>query len=546
MRAAHLLAVAAAAVLIALVVPGTAGAHAVLLETQPANGTVLERWPDRVLLRFNEPVDASLGALRVYDSDANLVDSGQTSRSEAQTVAFALGDRPLARGTYTVAWRVVSDDSHPLHGAFVFSVKSKSDTSGVIEQLLEDDEVPQEVSIGFTITRFLSFALLLACIGGALVLFAVFRGIETPVTPRLYSILGVLALVLAAVSLVGIFFQGASAGGFGLGDALSWDVFRAVLDTRFGEVWLIRAGFATSLALVAFSRVHPGYLLPLAVGLAWTPPAAGHANTAGALAFAMDMLHVLAGSVWAGGLSFVLLALILAGAGRWPLAAAIVPRFSVLAVGSVAVLLVAGIVNGYLEVRAWSGLWETNYGRLLLAKGAIVLFLLGLGVYNNRYAVPRLRQQVASAREQRRFLRVAGAEVALFLAALGVTAVLVAEPPAKAFAGPSGPVARTAPVGPYELNLVADPAETGSNVIDIYLLDKNGQPAKVGETQVAATLPDPGIGPLELVAHPAGPGHFTVHGATLPLAGDWDFDVSVRRGKSDLGQVTVSIPIRTG
>jgi copper transport protein len=260
----------------------------------------------------------------------------------------------------------------------------------------------------------------------------------------------------------------------------------------------------------------------------------------------MDMLHVLAASVWAGGLSLVLLALILARAGRWPLAAAIVPRFSVLAVGSVAVLLVGGIVNGYLEVRTWSGLWETNYGWLLLAKAAIVLFLLGLGAYNNRYAVPRLKQQVASVKEQRRFLRAAGAEVALFVAAIGVTAVLVAEPPARAVVAPSGPVARTAPVGPYELSLVVDPAEKGLNNIHLYLLQKNGQPAKVGDADVAATLPDPGIGPLKLDAHPAGPGHYSVLGASLPLAGDWDLDVSVRRGEFDLWQVTVPVPIRKG
>jgi copper transport protein len=545
-RAAEVLVVVIAAVLIALATAAPAGAHAVLVETQPGNGTLLERWPDRVLLRFNEPVDASLGALRVYDSDATRVDSGRTSRPDSQTVAIELDDEPLARGTYTVAWRIVSADSHPLHGAFVFSVKSKSGTAGVIDQLLKDDEVPQEVSVGFTVTRFLSFALLLACIGGALVLFAVFRGIKTPVRRTLHWVLGALAIALAALSLVGIVFQGASAGGFGLGDAFSWDVFSAVLDTRFGEVWLVRAGLAAGLGLVALSRVHPGYLLPFAVGLAWTPPAAGHANTAGPLAFAMDMLHVLAGSVWAGGLSFVLLALILAGADRWPLAAAIVPRFSVLAVGSVAVLLVGGIVNGYLEVRTWSGLWETNYGRLLLAKAAIVLFLLGLGAYNNRYAVPRLKQQVASVKEQRRFLRAAGVEVALFVAAIGVTAVLVAEPPAKASVAPSGPVVRSAQVGPFELNVVVDPAEKGPNNIHLYLLKKNGQPAKVAEATVAATLPDPGIGPLELESHPAGPGHYSVLGASLPLAGDWDLDVGVRRGEFEHHEVTLSIPIRKG
>jgi copper transport protein len=545
-RPARLLAVAFAAVLSALASPAPAAAHAVLVETQPANGTVLGAWPDRVFLRFNEPVDASLGALRVYDSDADRADSGRTSRPDAQTVAIELGSNPLARGTYTVAWRVVSADSHPIHGAFVFSVRTKSDTRGVIDQLLKDDEVSREVSVGFTVTRFLGFALLLACIGGAIALFAVFRGIETPVRRTLHRVLGVLAFVLAALSLVGIAFQGASAGGFGLGEALSWDVFRAVLDTRFGEVWLLRAGLAAGLSLLAFAGVNAGFMLPFAVGLAWTAPAAGHANVAGALAFAMDLLHVLAASVWAGGLTLLLLGLLLAGGDRWTLASVALPRFSLLALGSVAVLLVGGVTNGYLEVRAWSGLWETNYGRLLLAKSVIVLVLIGLGAYNNRRSVPRLRSASGSPAARKGFIRAAGAEVALFVVAIGVTAVLVAEPPAKATAAHSGPVARTAVIGPYELNLVVDPAETGRNDIHVYLLNANGQPAEVVEARVHATLPDPGLGPLELTAHPAGPGHYTVRGGLLPLAGDWDLDVGVRRGEFDFWQVILSVPIRKG
>ena len=242
----------------------------------------------------------------------------------------------------------------------------------------------------------------------------------------------------------------------------------------------------------------------------------------------------------------MLLALILARAGRWPLAAAIVPRFSALAVVSVGVLLVGGLVNGYLEVRAWSGLWETNYGRLLLAKSAIVLVLLGLGAYNNRRAVPRIKRQATSRLEQRRFLGAVGVELALFAVAIGVTAVLVAEPPAKASVAASGPVARTAQLGPYELNLVVDPAVKGLNNIHIYLLKQNGQPAKVAEADVAATLPDPGVGPLELEPHPAGPGHYSVLGASLPLAGDWDLDIGVRRGEFEHHEVTLSVPIRKG
>ena len=61
-------------------------------------------------------------------------------------------------------------------------------------------------------------------------------------------------------------------------------------------------------------------------------------------------------------------------------------------------------------MRTWNGLFETAYGVLLLVKIGLVLPLLGLGAYNNRYVVPRLRAQTASTAEQRRFLRAAGAE----------------------------------------------------------------------------------------------------------------------------------------
>ena len=96
------------------------------------------------------------------------------------------------------------------------------------------------------------------------------------------------------------------------------------------------------------------------------------------------------------------------------------------------------------------------------------------------------------------------------------------------------------------MKLVVDPAEKGPNNIHLYLLKKNGRPAKVAEATVSAALPDPGIGPLELELHPAGPGHYGVLGAALPLAGDWALDFGDKRGEFEYHQVTLSIPIRKG
>ena len=75
------------------------------------------------------------------------------------------------------------------------------------------------------------------------------------------------------------------------------------------------------------------------------------------------------------------------------------PRFSILAVGAVSALLMGGTTNGYQEARALRGLWESTYGQLLLLKIALILPLLALGAFNNRYSVPRLRAGIASTRD---------------------------------------------------------------------------------------------------------------------------------------------------
>ena len=105
-----------------------------------------------------------------------------------------------------------------------------------------------------------------------------------------------------------------------------------------------------------------------------------------------------------------------------------------MAVGSVVALLAAGIVSAYLELRTWSALWDNQYGLLVLAKIVLVIPLLALGAYNNRYAVPRLKAGMASVLERRRFLRVAGVELGIMVVIVGITAVLVNSEPARTMA----------------------------------------------------------------------------------------------------------------
>ena len=444
----------AVAVLAALVCASTASAHPRLVSSTPATDEMLQRAPAKVVLHFSEPVEAAFGSVRVYDDAARRVDEGRTIRPQPRQVAARVRSG-LPQGTYTVAWHVVSADSHSLGGAFVFHVgRPSAGATGEASQVLDEQAGSGVVDRSFDVVRFLNVVLILLCAGGAVALTGLLGREDSSVRRPLWVALATAGLLLALASIAGIGLEGAKASGLGLDAAFGASQFGDVLETQFGRVWLARAVLALAVVILAVRALwRPGHrerglsvgACLLGVAIAATPALSGHSRAAGTPAVASDWVHVLAASAWAGGLAFLVLALWRARGGRWPLAARVVPRFSALAVVSVAALLLAGVLNSFLEIRSWAGLTETTYGQLLLVKVALVLPVLALGAYNNRVSVPRLRAGIASARERRRFLRATGVELALVVVILGVTAVLAAEPPASGQpAAEAGPVSRDA------------------------------------------------------------------------------------------------------
>jgi copper transport protein len=541
--------VAIAVVLAALAAAPSAFGHAVLQQSTPGNNSIARQSPREVTLQFSEAVETAFGSIRVYDCGGTRVDSGKIVRPSSSSVAVTL-DRRLPAGTYTVTWRVISADAHPVAGAFTFHVKSAS-KGGECAQVFGKG-TPGTVDALFKFMRALDFALILLVVGGAVALALVLRSAAFELRARLYRILAGLAVGLVIAGILCIVLQGAVAGGFGLAEALKWDTVDSVLQTRFGKAFLWQLGLAAVLAPGAFlasrSRQSAFDLLILvpAFFLLPTIASAGHARTSGTIALLVDIVHVAAASLWVGGLAFTGLALLLAGGDRWPLASRAVPVFSILAVGSVVTLIAAGSVRGYQEVRAFHGLWDTTYGQLLLVKIGLVLPLIALGAYNNRFAVPRLKRQIASALEQRRFLRAAGAELAIMAVIVGVTAVLVTEPPAKASVKAPKYVTDTVPIGDLEVNYVIEPAKTGPNVIHLYFFEPTGPPANVDEAKLSATLRSKSLGPVRIPLQRIVPSHYTTPAGVFPQPGEWQVTIEARRGEFEALSQTVTVPIREG
>ncbi len=106
---------------------GSVRAHANVDRAEPAPDSILEEAPDRVVIRFTEPLEPSFSEIRVLDSTGARVDNGDSAVDRTNPLVMSVSLGPLADGTYTVGWKNVSTvDGHRVRGSFVFSVGEPS------------------------------------------------------------------------------------------------------------------------------------------------------------------------------------------------------------------------------------------------------------------------------------------------------------------------------------------------------------------------------------------------------------------------------------
>jgi copper transport protein len=301
-------------------------------------------------------------------------------------------------------------------------------------------------------------------------------------------------------------------------------------------------------------RVARLLVAPMAY-LAIVPALSGHASTQSptGVMFAANVAHVVAMSAWVGGLVALLLAVPAATArldlgDRTALLAAVLGRFSAIALAAVAVLAATGLIQGYVEIRHLDLVFSTAFGRAVFIKLVLLVGLVALGALNRRRTIPRLRAAARARRSPgadgvllRRTLRT---EVALLAAVLGVTGGLAGYVPA--IAGSTGPYSTTTRIGPQAMQLTLDPARVGANELHLYLTDPRtgAQLDTAKEVTVAASLPDKGIADLTEQATKAGPGHYIVPNLVLGVPGAWRVTVAVRVNDFDQYAKHVKVQVR--
>lgn len=398
-----------------------ASAHAALTGSDPAQGVVARTAPSQVSLTFSEKVAMSDDSVRVLDPRGKPVQTGSPANVRGTTYSVKLKSG-LAKGTYTVTYQVVSADSHPVAGAYTFSVGAPSRTvvtgtapaagGGVVGGL-------------YAFGRYVSYAGFIVLAGGAAFVLACWqRGAGVRAVQRLV-VGGWIALTAATLWLLLLRGSYTTSGAFA--DVFDLDLLGQVLQTKTGAALVSRLLLLAAAALfvavlfgtytrredatekrdLTFGLAVGGVVV--AAGLATSWAMAEHASTGlqPGLAMPVDVVHLLAVAAWLGGLTALLTALYRAPAEQ-PVEAAAVRRFSRLAFGSVLALVLTGVYQSWRQLGSWSAFTETRYGQLLLAKIALVAVLVGIAGLSRRWT-GRLTDRSADAAGRARTDRVPAA-----------------------------------------------------------------------------------------------------------------------------------------
>ncbi|MBO8194157.1 copper resistance protein CopC [Streptomyces oryzae] len=434
----------AVALLAVLAGAGPAGAHAALIGSDPAEGSVVRGAPRQVTLDFSEGVAMSDGAIRVLDPRGKRVDTRKvrdtgTGSKVQRAVSLEQG---IGKGTYTVAWQAVSADSHPVSGAFTFSVGKPSKTS-VASPQQNENAGGGAVGALYGLGRYAAYAGFVLLVGGAaFVLLCSPRAASSRAVQRL-TVTG--WCVLAASTLVLLLLRGPYTGSGRFADVADLGGLKDVVATKPGAALVSRllllaaAALFVSVLFGAYARRggEDGRSSPeppddlssadlqegspeeksgapeaglsesggereeaqrqrrdlffglslggtvVAAGLAATWAMAEHASTGiqTGLAMPVDVLHLLAVALWLGGLAALFCLL------RWGPAPSgtTVRRFSRLAFSCVTVLAATGLYQSWRQVGSWSALTGTSYGQLLIVKVVLVAALVTAGWFSRRW-----------------------------------------------------------------------------------------------------------------------------------------------------------------
>ena len=563
-----------------------ASAHAALESTTPAQGSQVSTAPSSVSLTFSEAVGINPQSVEVLDPSGHRVDKGDPHNPGGQPATVTVDLKAgLPKASYTVVWHVVSADSHPVSGTFSFGVGV---AAGTAPTSAGGSPLVGALDGLFRGVAYLGAVLLVG--GTAFLAWLWPAGMSRPRPRRLVGA-GWLVSVVGAGAL--FLLQGPYGAGVGIGDLADPGLSGDTLATQYGKLILLRllvlafaAGALRRLAAARGDDIRAPRSAVGGLGVVFLvtfslSEHAGQGNLVPVWA-TLDSLHLAAASVWVGGLAVLACAML-----RHSTAAdlaAVLPRWSRLAMVAVLTLVVTGTAQAWRQIGSIGALTGTEYGLLVLGKVAALIVMLVLGDMGRRWIVRRTAAVAPTVVELAVAAAVLGtgstsaatpadvdtapetpagpvapsigrlrasvsAEVGIAVVVLGLTAVLVnTAPGSQAFAPPySATVVGQGNNGEaITVTLEVEQTKAGLTSMRISTHTKDGAVLPFVAADGTLTERSSGLGPVNFSFAGAGPGRATAPAVVVPAPGTWTLTAQVRTDEitdySDTTTYTVRSP----
>ncbi|MEV5272082.1 copper resistance protein CopC [Streptomyces werraensis] len=422
-RTLVLLILAVAGALLAGAAP--ASAHAALTGSDPAQGAVVDTAPPQLSLTFSEPVAVGDDSVRVLDPKGERVDKGDPANPSGTTYSVRLVSG-LPDGTYTVAYQVVSADSHPVAGAFTFSIGAPSETTVAVSAQGSDEGL---VGWLYGFGRYVSYAGFVVLAGGACFVLACWAPGARVRAVQCLVVSGWLALTAATLGL--LMLRGSYTTSGRIGDVFDLELLGDVLQTKTGAALVSRLLLLAAATLfiavlfgayartadagdpdraaesdggepdkrdLTFGLALGGTVVAAGLAASWAMSEHASQGLQAGVAMPVDVVHLLAVAAWLGGLTALLVALYRAPV-ETPVGRDAVRRFSRLAFGSVVTLAVTGVYQSWRQLGSWSAFTDTRYGQLLLVKIALVAVMVAVAFLSRRWTQRLADARVSAAAE---------------------------------------------------------------------------------------------------------------------------------------------------
>jgi len=371
----------------------SAYAHPFLLDSEPSQAVNAPIGTTQIITKYSEAVEINFSELKVFDSNGNQIDNGDTAYYEGES-SLVITTPPLEDGIYTVTSKVLSKvDGHLVRAAIIFGVgEAQVDVS-----LLESQDESETTFLPEAAARFPGI------VGQTVVLGSTISAIAIWGTQRKHFGKENLTLINQTYrskfsKITGVALVGVLVSNFVM---LAVQTVRLetspidVLGTTFGATWLVRMVITIILLGIWFwmerkprltNKKHVPMLV-VSLALIFTTTMFGHGTASELVApMILDYVHNLLASVWIGGViffSFVILPTLakLDWMEKEKTVLAILPRYSGMVTIALGILIITGpTLLWFLESNVTS-ITNSTYGLLIFAKIFLALIMIGLGAY---------------------------------------------------------------------------------------------------------------------------------------------------------------------